>query len=283
MGPLDLSSLRLVSQSGEEVDIVQGLRRIARRRTAQLWQRAARFSLCAAMLIAWALASRFWPGLSTLLPGPGTVAETAWALIVNGSLPQDLLSSLTRVLVALAWASLVGFPLGFALGAVPCFAKVVGPVVNFLRPIPPIAWIPLSILWLGIGNGQKEFIIFLGAIFPIVLNTCQGVLSVDKTVLEAASVDGATDWHRAVHMQLPLAMPEMLVGLRIGTGIAWMALVAGEMVAASSGLGFLIMQGRMLFRPDIIVVGMVVIGAVGVMLDAVIRICSRRIDRHFGR
>jgi ABC-type nitrate/sulfonate/bicarbonate transport system permease component len=169
------------------------------------------------------------------------------------------------------FASLVGFPLGALLGGSKHFAWPVAPIVNFFRPIPPLAWIPLSILWFGIGDLQNEFIIFLAAVFPIVTNTAEGVRDVDPRLIRAARTLGAGGLTVVFTVILPAALPSMFVGLRIGIGIAWMALVAGELVAATSGLGFLISQGRLLFRSDYIVVGMVAIGLIGLSLDALVR------------
>jgi ABC-type nitrate/sulfonate/bicarbonate transport system permease component len=132
-------------------------------------------------------------------------------------------------------------------------------------------------VWFGISESQNVFIIFLGAFFPILVNTVQGVREVDRQLVRAARTLGASRFDIAVTVLLPAALPSMFVGFRVGVGIAWMALVAGELVAASSGLGFLISQGRMLFRPDYIIVGMVTIGLIGLILDALVRLLQRMV------
>ncbi len=222
--------------------------------------------------LAWEFASRHFESLQNLLPPPTEVLRGGMELFRRGALESDVLVSLKRVGVAVGFALLIGIPLGAALGASKGFAWFTEPIVNFFRPIPPLAWIPLSILWLGIGDAQNEFIIFLGAFFPILLNTMEGVREVDRQLLRAAKTLGAGRMAIALTVVLPAALPSMFVGLRIGTGIAWMALVAGELVAATSGLGFLISQGRLLFRSDYIIVGMVLIGLIGLALDALIRL-----------
>ncbi|MGE3063969.1 MAG: ABC transporter permease [Hyphomicrobiaceae bacterium] len=227
--------------------------------------------------LAWEIVARNLPLLQNMLPPPSEVLYGGWQLLRQGTLQRDIVASLNRVGVALAFASLIGFPLGAALGASARFAWFAEPIVNFFRPIPPLAWIPLSILWFGIGDAQNEFIIFLAAFFPIVLNTMEGVRDVDRRLIRAASTLGAGRVAIALTVILPAALPSMFVGFRIGTGIAWMALVAGELVAATSGLGFLISQGRLLYRSDFIVVGMLMIGLIGLLLDALIRFLQARV------
>ncbi len=229
--------------------------------------------------VAWEVYCRAYPNTQVLLPAPSEVVLGAWQLLSNGSLQRDILASLKRVLMALGAASLIGFPLGIGLGISPMFRWLVEPLVSFFRPIPPLAWIPLSIIWFGIDDLQNVFIIFLGAFFPIVLNTMQGVRDVDPQLIRAARTLGANQFTIIRTVVLPAALPTMFVGLRVGLGIAWMALVAGELVAATSGLGFLISQGRNLFRTDYIVVGMVVIGLIGLLLDAGITLIGRIVMR----
>lgn len=229
--------------------------------------------------VAWEIYCRASPGTQVLLPAPSEVVLGAWQLLANGSLQRDIFASLKRVLMAMGAASAIGFPLGIGLGISPTFRWLVEPVVSFFRPIPPLAWIPLSIIWFGIDDLQNVFIIFLGAFFPIVLNTMQGVRDVDPQLIRAARTLGANQFTIIRTIVLPAALPTMFVGLRVGLGIAWMALVAGELVAATSGLGFLISQGRNLFRTDYIVVGMVAIGLIGLLLDAGITLIGRIVMR----
>ena len=225
-----------------------------------------------ALIGLWQYFSTKFPSLQLQLPPPTDIWKGAVELVRNGILQEDILASLKRVGMALGIASLVGFPLGAALGGSRYFAWSFEPVVNFFRPIPPLAWIPLSILWFGISDGQNIFIIFLAAVFPIMLNTMEGVHDVDKQLIRAARTLGANRFTIALTVTLPATLPAMFVGFRVGTGIAWMALVAGELVASTSGLGYLISQGRFLFRSDYILVGMVMIGVIGLLLDGLVRL-----------
>lgn len=236
-------------------------------RLARLSYRVGRYAPLLLFFLIWEFVSRSDPTLMRLMPPPTKVLKAALELTARGELQEHILASLKRVAVALILACGVGFPLGAALGASRTFQWFFEPIVSFFRPIPPLAWIPLSIVWLGIGDAQNEFIIFLGAFFPIVLNTMQGVRDVEKQFIRAAQTLGASRLSIAWTVILPSALSAMFIGLRVGLGIAWMALVAGELVAATSGLGFLISQGRLLFRTDYIVVGMVMIGVIGLLLD----------------
>lgn len=227
------------------------------------------------LLLLWELASRTIPDLRVLLPSPTDAFVAAAELVQSGVLQRDIVASLQRVFMALIVASAIGFPVGLLIGMSKNAAWLLEPIFGFFRPIPPLAWIPLSIVWFGISEAQNVFIIFLGAFFPILVNTVQGVREVDRQLVRAARTLGATRFDIAVTVLLPAALPSMFVGFRVGVGIAWMALVAGELVAASSGLGFLISQGRMLFRPDYIIVGMVTIGLIGLVLDALVRLLQR--------
>lgn len=233
----------------------------------------------ALLFVVWEIASRWNPDVALILPPPSEVARAAVQLLRDGSLQRDTLDSLRRVFVALAIAVAIGLPLGLAMGMSRWTSWFFEPIVNFFRPIPPLAWIPLSIVWLGVSEAQNEFIIFLGAFFPILLNSVQGVRRVDAQLVRAARTLGASPVNIAFTVLVPAALPSIFVGIRVGTGIAWMALVAGEIVAASSGLGFLIMQGRQLFRPDFIIVGMVAIGLIGLGLDFLLRTIQKWIMR----
>lgn len=236
-----------------------------------LWL-AARYVPLVLLFLGWEIFSRSSPSTALLLPAPSSVFQGGIELIEQGTLQRDVLASLERVGVAMAFAALIGYPLGAALGGSRKFAWFFEPIVSFFRPIPPLAWIPLSIMWFGITDAQNEFIIFLGAFFPIVLSTMEGVRDVEPQLIRAARTLGASRLAIIFTVILPGALGSMFVGFRVGVGIAWMALVAGELVAATSGLGFLISQGRLLFRSDHIVVGMVMIGLIGLLLDALVRL-----------
>jgi NitT/TauT family transport system permease protein/taurine transport system permease protein len=148
--------------------------------------------------------------------------------------------------------------------------------MEILRPIPPLAWIPLSILWFGIGDAQNQFIIFLGMFFPILINTIVGVKNVDPNLVRAARSLGAPEYKVLSRIILKGSLPQIITGVRIGLGVGWMALVAAELVGANSGLGFLINDARSMLRTDTIVVGMLTIGLVGLLIDTAIRTLGRK-------
>lgn len=227
----------------------------------------------------WQLISAVWlpridPYMAVLMPPPTRVFRTAVELISSGDLEYHAFASLEREAIAFLFA-LIGIPIGLFMGWYREVRAQLDPVIEVLRPIPPLAWIPLSILWFGIGDQQNEFIIFLGMFFPILLNTIDGVRNVDRHLIRAARTLGASEYNVLTRVVLKAALPQVVTGVRIGLGVGWMALVAAELVGASSGLGFLINDARSVLRTDIIVVGMGTIGVVGLLIDAFLRLVVR--------
>lgn len=241
-------------------------------RLSHLW-------LLVAFVVVWQFISvygtRINPQLDVMLPPPTAVVSAARDLLARGELFTNIFASLYRVLLAVGSAALVGVPLGLAMGWWPRFRAAVDPLIEFVRPIPPLAWIPLSILWFGIGDTQIVYIIFLAAFFPIVLNSMAGARDVDTYLVRAGLSLGARPGELFRTVVLPAALPQVFTGARIGLGIGWMALVAGELVAAPSGLGYMINNARTLFRSDYILLGMVLIGALGLGLDFLMRQAAR--------
>jgi len=237
----------------------------------RLFSRITQFWLLVAFVVAWQCVSvfglRFNPQLDVMLPPPTAVFSAALDLIRRGVLMTHIIDSLYRVLLAVGTACVIGIPLGLAMGWFPRFRRAVDPLLEFIRPIPPLAWIPLSILWFGIGDTQIVYIIFLAAFFPIVLNSMAGARDVDIYLVRASQSLGARPGELFTTVVLPAALPNVFTGVRVGLGIGWMALVAGELVAAPSGLGYLINNARTLFRSDYILLGMVLIGVLGLLLD----------------
>ena len=233
------------------------------------------FWLLVAFIIVWQCISvfglRFNPQLDVMLPPPTAVVSAAVDLMNRGVLLTHIVDSLYRVLLAVGTASVIGIPLGLAMGWFPRFRSAVDPLLEFIRPIPPLAWIPLSILWFGIGDTQIVYIIFLAAFFPIVLNSMAGARDVDTYLVRAGLSLGARPRELFTTVVLPGALPNIFTGVRVGLGIGWMALVAGELVAAPSGLGYMINNARTLFRSDYILLGMVLIGVLGLLLDFIMR------------
>lgn len=233
------------------------------------------YALLAAALALWEVLSRFIlplsnPQVAILMPAPSVVVVTAGHLIASGELPGHLLASLKREAGAFLFA-LAAVPLGIAMGYWRAVHEQLYPLLEVLRPIPPLAWIPLSILWFGLGDTQNQFIILLGMVFPILINTIAAVHHVDPTLIRAARSLGAGERAVLSRVVLPAALPQIVTGIRVGLGVGWMALVAAELVGASDGLGFLINDARSLLRTDIIVVGMLTIGLAGLVLDVGVR------------
>jgi ABC-type nitrate/sulfonate/bicarbonate transport system permease component len=237
------------------------------------WRRAlvriSRLWLLVAFVVVWELVSIFGqrinPQLDVMMPPPTAVISAASDLMARGVLFTHIFDSLYRVLLAVGAATALGVPLGLAMGWSPRFRFVVDPLLEFIRPIPPLAWIPLSILWFGIGDVQIVYIIFLAAFFPIV----------DPYLVRAGLSLGAGPRELFLTVVLPAALPHIFTGMRVGLGIGWMALVAGELVAAPSGLGYMINNARTLFRSDYILLGMVLIGILGLVLDYLMRQAAR--------
>ena len=244
-------------------------------RWRRVLSRVAHFWLLLAFLVVWELVSVFGqrinPQLDVMLPPPTAVFSAAVELLNRNVLFTHIFDSLYRVLLAVGAATLLGVPLGLAMGWSLRVRRAVDPLLEFVRPIPPLAWIPLSILWFGIGDMQIVYIIFLAAFFPVVLNAMAGARDVDAYLVRAGMSLGASRRELFRTVVLPAALPQIFTGIRIGLGIGWMALVAGELVAAPSGLGYMINNARTVFRSDYILLGMVLIGALGLVLDFAMR------------
>jgi len=219
----------------------------------------------------WELLSRTGVIQHTLLPPPSGVLEAFWKLLVKGRLLVHATASLQRVLEGFAVAALLGLGVGIAMGISRTASRLADLVIQVLRPIPPIAWIPLAILWFGIGESSKVFIIFLGAVFPIVVNTLEGIRQTDSRFVELARVLEVPRSKFVRKVVLPGALPAIITGLRVGLGNAWVCVVAAELIAADRGVGFIIVDGRELSRPDVVIAGMVTIGIIGKLMDVALK------------
>lgn len=212
-----------------------------------------------------------------LLPPPTKVAAAFWSLSLSGELPRHVAISLVRVLEGFAAAALVALPLGLAIGLSRVVDRATDLFLQLVKPIPPIAWIPLAILWFGIGEGAKVYIIFLGAFFPILVNTIDGIRQTDHRFVELARILEVPRRRFILQVVLPGALPAIMTGLRVGVMVAWMCVVASELIAASSGIGYLIMDARQLSQTDVVLVGMMTIGAMGKLLDSLLKRLENRL------
>lgn len=222
------------------------------------------------IIAVWAFLSQVMRN-TTLLPGPLAVVETLWRLLASGVLFQHTGASLGRIFLAWTLAVAVAIPLGIAMGRSERLDRYVRPFVELFRPISPLAWIPLAILWFGIGLSGKVFIIVIGSFFPVLLNTIAGVKGVPPIFITAAKTFGCTPIQLTTRVCIPAALPTIATGLRISFGTAWMTIIAAEMVASKSGLGYMIVDGMEILRSDVVIVGMAVIGVLGFAFDAVFR------------
>ena len=243
-----------------------------------------KISVLISILLLWQILSSFNIIPHYKIPSPWEVSLSIKTLVTIGlpqgyKLPTHILESLYRVLWGFSIAILIAVPLGIFMGWSKILREMLNPLIEIVRPIPPLAWIPIAIFWFGIGIKSAAFIIFLGSFFPILLSTVSGVLSVDTVLIEASLTLGARrrDIYRKI--LIPGATPSIYTGLRIGMGIAWMTLIAAEFTGVKSGygLGYMIMVARDIQRPDHIVAGMVIIGIIGYSLDAFLRTLERKI------
>ncbi len=196
---------------------------------------------------------------------PAQGSRLAW--LCSGELPHDAAASLLRIAVGFGIGAALALPLGLLMGAKPRVYELFNPILQVLRPIPPIAFIPLSILWFGLGNPPAFFLISLGAFFPILMNTIAGVRNVDAIYLRAARNLGAGEWTLFWRVMIPAAMPYILAGVRIGIGVAFIVVIVAEMIAVNAGLGYRILEAREYFWSDKVIAGMATIGLAGLGID----------------
>lgn len=246
----------------------------------RIWNWLAGFATTIVVIVAWEVLAeyvypRFVPTSRNIFPPPSAVVVMAWELLRNGELLRHAAFSLARVSVGFALACAVGIPLGLSMGAWPTWRRQVSVVIEVLRPIPPFAWIPIGLLWFGVGDTQSIFVIFVASVFPIVLNTVFGVDSVEPVLRRSALSLGANKWRLFMRVVLPATLPQIVVGIRISLGFAWMVLVASELIGSTSGLGYLILDSRNLGLPSLAFMGMLVIGFIGYLLDIGIRTIER--------
>jgi NitT/TauT family transport system permease protein len=210
---------------------------------------------------------------SHIFPTPLEVATGAWALVEDGTLWQHIGASLMRVGTGFGLAFLVAVPLGLWMGWVTGAYYTLNPLFQMLRPISPIAWIPVAILWFGVGNTSPIFLIFISSVFPMIVQTTVGVRTIDRRYLRAAANFGVSRWVLFRRVVIPAVLPEIIVGMRIGLGVAWLVVVAAEMIALRSGLGYLIMDSRNAGnRYDLVIASMIIIGVIGLLLDGATRL-----------
>jgi len=211
-----------------------------------------------------------------LLPPPSVVFQTLVELIRTGTLFEHIGASLYRVAAGYAISVLVGVPLGLVMGYWLLADGLLSTTVNGLRPIPASAWVPLSIILMGIGEKPAVFLVFIGTVWSIILNTSHGVRMVPKHLVWAAQTMGASNAQIFAKVIFPASLPSTFNGMRVAVGIAFTCVIVAELIAVRSGLGYLITEARMLIRSDIVIAGMIAIGVVGFLLDVIVRLVMNR-------
>ena len=223
-----------------------------------------------------ALLAIWWAAIgitrSVIFPTPWGVVTGTLELLKDGTLWRHIGASLMRVGSGFLLAVCVAVPLGLWMGWVQGAYRTLNPIFQILRPISPIAWIPIAILWFGVGNASPIYLIFISSVFPMVVQTTVGVHTIEKRYLRAAENFGVSRHTLFTRVVIPAVLPQVLTGMRIGLGVAWLVVVAAEMIALHSGLGYMIMDSRNAGnRYDLVIAGMIIIGLIGLSLDGVMR------------
>jgi len=230
-----------------------------------------------ALAVIAALIAAWWAAVaatrSVIFPTPWEVVTGTLELIEDGTLWEHIAASLMRVGAGFMLAVLVAIPLGLWMGWVRGAFETLNPIFQILRPISPIAWIPIAILWFGVGNASPIYLIFISSVFPMIVQTTVGVHTIEKRYLRAAANFGVSRYTLFTQVVIPAVLPQIIVGMRIGLGVAWLVVVAAEMIALRSGLGYMIMDSRNAGnRYDLVIAGMIIIGLIGLLLDGAMRL-----------
>ena len=210
---------------------------------------------------------------SVIFPTPWQVVTGTLELARDGTLWEHIGASLMRVGAGFGLAVALAIPLGLWMGWVHGAFVTLNPLFQIMRPISPIAWIPIAILWFGVGNASPIFLIFIASVFPMIVQTTVGVHTIEKRYLRAAENFGVPRSKLFLKVVFPATLPQIITGMRIGLGVAWLVVVAAEMIALHSGLGYMIIDSRNAGnRYDLVIAGMIIIGLIGLMLDGFMRL-----------
>ncbi|SFI13421.1 sulfonate transport system permease protein [Pseudobutyrivibrio sp. OR37] len=212
-----------------------------------------------------------------ILPAPLKVWQTFISLLTQGTLLTNLLISVSRVLKGYVLAMLLGLILGIFIGLFDHLKRITDLLIQIIKPIPPIAWIPLVILWFGIGESGKVFLIFLGGFFTMLVNVVDGIRQADKKLLEVSETVETPFIKHVFRVIIPGAAPNIFTGFRVGLSSCWMCVVAAELVSSNTGLGFMIMNARQFGQTDVVIVGMLIIGLIGKIMDSLLKLIEGRV------
>lgn len=233
----------------------------------------------AALLLLWQLACASGRWSTYVLPTPGKVWKSFWKMMQTGVLAEHILVSMGRVLTGFVIAFALAFVLAVAASVKEGLEEYYGTVLEFMRNVPPLSLIALLILWFGIGETSKIIIIVLASFFPMFLNIRKGLSACDRKLLEVGQAYGFSRMRSFFRIVLPYAAPDILVGMRIGLGYSWRAIIGAEMIAAGSGLGYLILDAQQMSRSDKVIAGIFVIGIVGVLCDKAFSFLMKKVTR----
>ena len=228
------------------------------------------------LVIAWEAAARSGLLSARLLPAPSAIAVAGWDALISGVLLHHVWISFQRALIGLAIGGGIGFALGVVTGAFPVAEKLIDSPVQMLRNVPHLAMIPLVILWFGLGEQSKVFLVALGVLFPIYANTFHGVRSVDPGLIEMGRLYGFGRRRLFLEVILPGALPSVLVGLRYALGIMWLSLIVAETIGASEGIGYLAMNAREFMQTDVVMFSILLYALLGKLADTFVRALERR-------
>lgn len=229
------------------------------------------------LVVAWEAVVRLGWISAHLLPAPSELVATLIELAGSGDLFSHVVVSSARVLAGFAIGAVLALLVGAAVGLSRALEAYLDPTFQALRAIPSLAWVPLLLLWLGIDEAPKITLIAIGAFFPVYLNLVAGIKNVDRKLVEVGGIFGLKGWRLIVRIFLPASLPNLLTGLRSGLSLAWMFLVAAELIAATRGLGYLLTDGRETARADLVIVAIVVLALLGKLSDSLLQLAERRL------
>ena len=235
-----------------------------------------------AVVLVWYMVSRLGLLSAYVLPPPSKVWSSFIKMLVTGELWKDIYISYVRVMKGFSIAFVLAFLLGMVRSLLPASGRYYEFIVQFFRNVPPLSMIPLLILWCGIGEMTKTVIIVLASFFPMYLNIVKGFTGCDRKLMEVGEMFGYSKGRRFLRIVLPYALADILVGMRIGLGYSWRAIIGAEMVAASTGLGHMILFAQQMSRTDKVIVGILVIGIVGYVTDRVFALAISKLLKGSG-
>lgn len=242
-----------------------------------LWNETENFILLGFLMLVWQLTDVFGLVSQVILPSPANILSRCIELLQSGVLLDNVVISMARVLQGYCLASALAILLGVFIGLSSHCRRLTDLIVQILKPIPPIAWIPLVILWFGIGEQSKVFLIFIGGFFTILTNVVDGIRRIDPKLVEIARVFETSQLKFISKVVMPSALPSIFTGLRVGLGQCWMCVVAAELVASATGLGYMIMNARQFGQTDVVIIGMLTIGILGKLMNGVLQVVEKRV------